>query len=144
MLQIICWLESEDYSYFNSLNEKNTPVNYYAYRINITGGPEATSNSKIVSIIVVELINANIAVGIAIPETLEIDGEFKLGFISQEFPDKNIPLTCKLSKEVKRAEYMGDENEKLEYVGFSLEKFYQNKGVNFYLNDLRGIGKTNR
>jgi hypothetical protein len=91
---------------------------------------------------VVELLNAYIAVGLVLPNNISLDGEFQLNFISQDNPSRDIPLVCKLSDEVKRTVYKGDDIEKLEYVGFSLEKFYESKGVTFYLYDLRGSGQS--
>jgi len=141
MIQIMCWLDAEDYMYLSSIDEKNLAINYYGYMFEVTGGSETMGGSTTVKLMVIELINAKLAVGFALPSDFKIDGEFRLGFISYENPTKDIPIVCKLSKEVKRASYMGDDNEKLEYIGFSLEKFYENKDVRFYLHDLRGSHK---
>jgi hypothetical protein len=72
---------------------------------------------------------------------MTIDGEFKIEFISYEDPLKDIPIVCKLSKEVSTPTYIGDDDAKLEYISFSLEKFYENKGARFYLHDLRELVK---
>lgn len=136
MLQIMCWIDSEDYWALNSMHENNQAIDYYGYRFEIQDSSEAPDPTPI-SVLVFELINAKIVVGFAIPNDLKIDGEFKIGFICQERPDKEIPLSCKLSDEVKRTKYPGDDLHRLEYIGFSLEKFYDEKGVKFYLNDLR-------
>jgi hypothetical protein len=138
MLQIMCCVNPEDYWYLDSMVENNVPVNYYGYMFKVEGASETSGGDSIVKLIVVELINANISVGFALPENMSIDGEFQLGFISQDNPTRDIPLVCKLSEEVKRATYMGNDIEKLEYIGFTLEQFYQNKGATFYLYDLRG------
>ena len=144
MIQIMCWLDEEDYRYLKSIGEKDMAVDYYGYMFEVTGGSETTGGSTTVKLMVVELINARLAVGFALPLDFKIDGEFQLGFISHENPTEDIPIVCKLSNEVKKASYMGDDNEKLEYVGFSLEKFYESKDVRFYLHDLRGSQKARR
>lgn len=144
MIQIMCWLDAEDYMYLKSIGDKKLSIEYYGYLFEVTGGSETTGGSTTVRLMVMELINAKLAVGFALPADFTIDGEFQLGFISHETPTEDIPIVCKLSKEVKRASYMGDDNEKLEYVGFSLEKFYENKGVRFYLHDLRGSWKGDK
>lgn len=145
MLKIMCWVNQEDYSNLNSLVESNVPVNFYGYTFNVEGGSEASGGSTIVSVKVVELINAYICVGLVLPESISIDGEFELSFISQEGPGggfaSGIPIVCKISDEVKRATYMGDDLEKLEYLGFTLEQFYNSKGATFYLYDLRNSAK---
>ncbi|MEE9213922.1 MAG: hypothetical protein V3U54_03885 [Thermodesulfobacteriota bacterium] len=137
MLQIMCWVDPEDFDYLDSMSKRNEKVDYYGYLFEVEGGPE-TGESSVVKVVVVELISAKMAVGLAIPNDLKIDGEFKIGFISHYDPNKDIPFVCKLSNEVKRTNYMGDDLEKLEYIGFTLEKFYENKGAKFYLHDLRG------
>ena len=136
MVQIMCWLDSEDYWYLSNMNEKDQTIDYYAYRFNVEDSSEAPDPTP-VNLIVIELINAKLAVGFALPPKFKIDGEFKLGFICQDRPDKDIPLICKLSDEVKEAKYAGTDIHRLEYIGFSLEKFYEDKGAKFYLHDLR-------
>jgi len=120
------------------MREKNIPINFYGYMFEIEGAGEASAGGSVVKLMVVELINANIAVGFALPKGFSFEGEFQLNFASQELPSKDIPIVCRLSQEVKRTSYMGDDNQRLEYVGFSLEKFYEGKGATFYLFDLRG------
>lgn len=137
MLQVMCWVEPEDFDCLDTMSKRNEKVDYYGYLFEIEGGTE-TTGSSVVKVVVVELVNAKMAVGLAIPNGLKIEGEFKIGFIRYDDPNKDIPFVCKLSNEVKRIKYMGDELEKLEYIGFTLEKFYENKGAKFYLHDLRG------
>ncbi len=137
MLTLMSWVESEDYWNVNNINKENQDLNYFAYTFVVTGGTEPESASS-VSIIVVELINAKVAVGYIMPKHIEIEGEFRIGFICQDKPVDDINFVCKLSKEVKKANYNGDDLEKLEYIGFSLEKFYEDKGVKYYMQDLRG------
>ena len=138
MLALIGWVESEDYWNISKLNAENQKLDYYAYTIEVVGGSGSEGASK-VSIVVVELINASMAVGYILPPHIKIDGEFKIGFICQDKPTQDISFTCKLSNEVKKADYDGDDLEKLEYIGFSLEKFYGKKGAKYYMQDLRGV-----
>ena len=137
MVQIMCWLDSEDYWYLNNMHENNQTIDYYAYRFNVEDSSEAPDPTP-VNLVVVELINAKLAIGFALPPNFKFeDSEFKLGFICQDRPDKEIPLECKLSDEVKETKYAGTDIHRLEYIGFSLEKFYEEKGAKFYLHDLR-------
>ena len=129
-------LDSEDYWYLNNMHENNQSIDYYAYRFNIEDSSEAPDPTP-VNLIVIELINAKLAIGFALPPDFNYDEEFKLGFICQERPDKDIPLVFKLSDEVKNTKYAGTDIHRLEYIGFSLEKFYEEKGAKFYLHDLR-------
>lgn len=138
MLQIVCFVTSEDYLYLNSMGEQNIPVNYYGYTFEVDSVGETEGGSSRVRVIVVELINANMALGFAVRNDMSIDGEFQLNFTSQDNPTKDIPIVCKLSQEVKRTSYSGDDIAKLEYLGLSLEKFYESKGATFYFYDLRG------
>ena len=39
MLQIMCWVDSEDYWYLHSLNEKNQSLEYYGYRFEVEAEP---------------------------------------------------------------------------------------------------------
>ena len=146
MLKIMCWINQEDYSNMKSLIESNVPVNYYGYTFNVEGGSEASGGSSAVSVKVVELMNAYICVGLVLPDNISIDGEFELRFISQEGSggdlESGIPIISKISNEVKHATYMGDDLEKLEYIGFTLEQFYHSKGATFYLYDLRNSAKA--
>ena len=136
MLQIMCWVESEDYWHLNSLNEKDESVDFYGYRFEVDDSSEAPDPTP-VKLVVVELISAKMTVGFAVPDTLNFDEGFKIGFICQERPDKPIPIECKLSDEVKKTQFPGTDLHRLEYIGFSLEKFYDEKGVKFYFHDLR-------
>ena len=141
MLRIMCWINQEDHANLSSLVESNVPVNYYGYTFNVEGGSEASGGSTVVSLKVVELVNAYICVGLVLSDSVSIEGELELRFISQEGPQSGIPIICRISNEVKRATYMGDDLEKLEYIGFTLEQFYQSKGATFYLYDLRNSAK---
>src|ERR1700752_4650427 len=138
MLQIMCWISPEDYWYLDSMREQNITVNFYGYTFEVEDIGETSGGSSMIKLTVVELLNANMAVGFTLPKHISISEEFQLGFISQDNPTRDIPLICKLSQEVKRTTCKGDDTEKLEYIGFSLEKFYESKGVVFYLYDLRG------
>ncbi|MGH7885449.1 MAG: hypothetical protein ACRENO_07115 [Thermodesulfobacteriota bacterium] len=131
-MKIMCWLDSEDYWYLNSMNDKEQSMDFFAYIMEVSE-PEETNKVKI---LVVELISAKLVVGFAIPDTMKLDGEQELGFICQERPAKDIPFSFRLSDEVKKIKYSGDEIQKIEYAGFSLEKFYEKKEVKFCLFNL--------
>ena len=87
MLQIMCWVESEDYWYINGLNEKDEKVDYYAYRFEVEDSSEAPDPTP-VNLIVTEVISAKMAVGFAVGDNLNFDDGYQIGFISQERPDK--------------------------------------------------------
>lgn len=139
-MQIICWINPEDYWNIDSLIEQGSSMNYFGYKFEVQGGTESAGSSTL-TLHVVELVNAHISVGLCLPKDMSLDTEFKLGFICQENPTKELVVDCTLTDEVKRINYGGDELEKLEYIGFSLEKFYYEKKATFYLCDLRGAGK---
>ncbi|HVY55980.1 MAG TPA: hypothetical protein VHC46_09515 [Thermodesulfobacteriota bacterium] len=137
MLQIMCWVDSEDYWYLHSLNEKNQSLDYYGYRFEVEGGTEGIGTSSI-RLLIVEFISAKMAIGFVIPKNFKLeDPDLTLRFISHEQPTNDVPVHCKISDEVKRASYMGDDQEKIEYIGFTLEKFYESHNAKFYLHDLR-------
>lgn len=136
MLQIMCWVDSEDYWYLNSINEKNESLDFYAYKFVVEGGREGMGSGA-VKILVVELISAKIAVAFVIANDFKLEKDITLRFICHESPSKDIAVECKMSEEVKKASYMGNDLEKIEYIGFTLEKFYENNNAKFYLNDLR-------
>lgn len=136
MLKIMCWLEPEDYWNINGMNENNQTIDYYGYTFLVQDESEDMSGSP-VRVMVIEMINANFTVGFALPDGLKVDGDLQLGFICHDKPHDEIPFNCRLSGEEKRTRYGGDQHQKLEYLGFTLEKFYEQKGVKFYLHDLR-------
>lgn len=141
MLQIMCWVDSEDYWSLHSMNENGQSLDYYGYTFEVEGGTEGIGTS-IVRLIIIEFISAKMAVGFVLPKSLTLeDKNLRLRIISHESPSKDIPVECKLSDEVKRAPYMGDDQEKIEYIGFTLEKFYEGNSAKFYLHDLRPPGE---
>ena len=137
MIQIVCFLENEDYWTLDSMGKSNVPVNYYGYVFEVKGGGETEGGITSVRVSVVEFSNARLAIGLALPPGITLDEEFELRFICQDRLDGDIPIVCKLSKEVKSAVHKGDEIERLEFIGLTLEKFYTNKNANFYFYDLR-------
>ena len=139
-MKIMTWLDAEDYWYMNSLSEQNKEVNYYGYLMEV--GDEEDSSR--VRLMVLELQSAKIVVGFIVPLSMDLSGQIEMGFICQERPDKDVPLSCKLSGEVKKLTYTGDDLQKLEYGGLALEKFYQNQGVKFYFLDLRPPSEQNQ
>lgn len=137
MLQIMCWVDSEDYWFLHSLNEKNQSLEYYGYRFEVEGGTEGIGISS-VRLLIVEFISAKMAIGFVTPKDFKLeDPDLTLRFISDDQPTKDVPVQCKISEEVKRASYMGNDQEKIEYIGFTLEKFYEGHNAKFYLHDLR-------
>ena len=136
MVKILCWLDNEDYWNIHNMHSNNETLDYYAYRFSVEDNSEAPDPVP-VNILVVELINAKMVVGFVLPPKYEMDKEFKLGFICQEKPEQDVPLECKLSDEVKTAQYPGTDVDRIEYIGYTLEKFYEQKEVKFYLHDLR-------
>ncbi|MCZ6468981.1 MAG: hypothetical protein O6499_04960, partial [Candidatus Dadabacteria bacterium] len=100
------------------------------------------TGSSVIRLIVVELIDAKMAVGLITPSDLKLEKELKLRFTSNDSPTKDIVVECKLSDEVKKASYMGNDLEKIEYIGYTLEKFYDSKNAKFYLHDLRPPAET--
>jgi len=136
MVQILCWLDTEDYWRMHNMHENNQTLDYYAYKFSVDDNSEAP-DAVPVNLLVVELISAKMAVGFVLPPNYKMDKEFRLGFICQEKPDKDVPLECKLSDEVKTAQYPGTDIERIEYIGYTLEKFYEQKDARFYLHDLR-------
>ena len=131
-MKIVAWIDSEDYWFLNSMNQKGEAVDFYAYMM-VATEPDDT---RPVRIMVIELINAHMAIGFAIPENLNFEGGQEIGFICHENPSKDVAFNYKLSDEVKNVKYSGDDIQKIEYTGFTLEKFYENKQVKFYLNNL--------
>jgi len=138
MVEIVCLVETEDYWNINSLVEKNIPIKHYGYRFQVLGGAEG-EGSKEVEIVVFELLNASVSVGLYLPERFAETTQFKLGFTSQTDPTSKVSVECSLSPEVKKVSYEGSERERLEYIGFTLERFYADKGATFYLYDLKGV-----
>jgi hypothetical protein len=129
-------VDAEDYWQLNSYNEKGSTVNYYGYLFDVEGGKEGMGSS-VVRLLVFEFIDVKMAVGFVLPKDLKIEKEFRLLFIANDSPTKEVPIECKLSDEIKKASYMGDDLEKIEYMGFTLEKFYDENNAKFYLHDLR-------
>jgi len=140
MLRVVCFVNPEDYWNIHSLQEKGTKIDHYGYKFEVVGGSETSGGSNKVAIVVFELLTARMAVGMYLPDKFADTEEFKLSFISQDSPTNEVSVECKLSDEVKRATYDGQSLEQLEYIGFSLEHFYHEKGAIFYLYDLKGVG----
>ena len=61
-MKIMCWLDSEDYWYMNSLSEQNKELNYYGYVMEV-GDEDDTSRVKIM---VLELQSAKLVVGFVV------------------------------------------------------------------------------
>lgn len=136
MLQILCMVDAEDYWQLNSYNESGKSVNYYGYIFEVEGGREGMGTSS-VRLLVFEIIDLKMSIGFITPNDLKLEKDFRLLFIANDSPTKEIPVECKLSDEVKKTAYMGDDLEKIEYIGFTLEKFYDDNNAKFYMHDLR-------
>ena len=107
MLQILCWIDTEDYLYLQSMNEQNQTLNYYGYTFEVEGGAEGIGTS-VIRLLVVEFVSAKMAVGFVLPNNFVIEGkELTLRIVSPENPSKDIPVVCKISDEIKKGELHG-------------------------------------
>lgn len=136
MLQIMCWVDSEDYWNLDSMNKNSQTVDFYVYRFIVEGGSEGMGSSA-VTFLVSEFNNAKFAVGFVIPNDFKLEKDITFRFICNDSPSDDIAIQTTLSDEVKKTSYGGDDLEKIEYLGFTLEKFYDGHDAKFYLNDLR-------
>ncbi len=131
-------IENEDYWNLDSIVSSGDSVQVYGYRF---AGEDPSGSTPPVTIVVVELANATFSVGLIVSDDFK-ETDLTLGFICQQKPDTQIPVSAQISDEVKKAQYEGNELQRIEYVGMSLEKFYENKGAKFYLLDLRSRGEA--
>lgn len=136
-MRIACMIENEDYWNLDSILSSGGSVSCYGYRF---VAEDPSGSTPPVAILVVELRNATFSVGFVAPQDFK-ETDLTLAFICQQLPDKQIPVSVKISDEVKKTRYEGTELHRIEYVGLSLEKFYENKGAKFYLLDLRSRRK---
>ena len=60
---------------------------------------------------------------------------------AQRTMPKDLVVKLEFSDDQKKANHGGDDLEKLEFIGYSLEKFYETKKATFYLFDYQGITK---
>ncbi len=127
-------IENEDYWNLNSIMGSVNDIQVYGYKF-VAENPSGSTPPVI--IIVIELANATFSVGFIVSADFK-ETALTLGFICQQVPDKQIEVKATISDEVKKARYEGNELQRIEYVGMSLEKFYENSGAKFYLLDLRG------
>ncbi|WP_462137159.1 hypothetical protein [Candidatus Mycalebacterium sp.] len=127
-------IENEDYWNLDSIVSSGKEVASYGYKF---VAEDPSGSTPPVTIAVVELANATFSVGFIIKDDFA-ENELTLGCICQQVPDKQIPIKTAISDEVKKVQYEGNELQRIEYVGVSLEKFYENRGAKFYLLDLRG------
>lgn len=131
-LKLMCWVESEDFRYIQATVHKDEGLDHFGYTFEVEGAPESPAED-LLTLPVVELLNAGTAMGFCLPPSVSLTEQFEIGFISQDDPNSDLAVTVSLSTEVKKAQYGGNILEKLEYIGYTLEKFYQDKGVTFYL-----------
>ncbi len=134
VLHILCMIENEDYWNLDSMVTSGNAVEVYGYRF---VGEDPSGSTPPIMIAVIELINATFSIGLIVKRNFK-NNELMLGCICQQVPDKQIPVSAKLSDEIKKIKYEGDELQRIEYLGLTLEKFYENKGIKFYLLDMRG------
>ena len=127
-------IETEDYWNLDSIIGSGNRVESYGYRF---VGEDPSGSSAPATVVVFELANATFSVGLIVSESFA-ETDMELGFICQQVPDKQIPLKATVSDEVKKIQREGDELQRIEYIGLSLEKFYENSGAKFYLLDMRG------
>ena len=144
MLNIGCLVVNEDYDMLKaSIKEESLPN--HSYTLTVTGTPEGGAPSTLV-LYVVELVSTNIAIGFTLPEDKEFDKNLEIIFTTQPTAEVKMPEDIKVniefSDQKKDTVYDGEKMEKLEYIGFSLEKFYETKKAGFYLFDYERIAKS--
>ena len=143
MLNIGCLVVNEDYDRLKSTMKENK-LPHFTYTLTVTGAPEGGTSTTL-KLYVVELVSSNLSIGFTLPPDKPIDKELEIIFTTQPTADVKMPedlkLICDFSEEKKDTEYAGKNLEKLEYIGYSLEKFYETKKATFYLFDYEGITK---
>ena len=143
MLNIGCLVVNEDYDRLkSSIVENKLP--HFTYTLTVTGAPEGETSTTL-KLYVLELVSSNLSIGFTLPPDKEIDKDLEIIFTTQPTADVKMPedlkLICEFSDEKKDSQYAGENLEKLEYIGYSLEKFYETKKASFYLFDYEGITK---
>lgn len=133
-MRVICMIENEDYWNLDSIVSSGKKVESYGYNF-VAEDPSGSTPPVIIAVI--ELANATFSVGFIVKDGFA-EKNLTLCCVCQQVPDKQIPLKATISDEVKKVQYEGNELHRIEYVGLSLEKFYENSGAKFYLLDLRG------
>ena len=134
---------NEDYDRLRlSIVENKLP--HFTYTLTVSGAPEGGTSSTL-KLYIIELVSSNLSIGFTLPPDKEIDKDLEIVFTTQPTADVKMPedlkLICEFSDEKKETEYAGENLEKLEYIGYSLEKFYETKKASFYLFDYEGITK---
>ena len=143
MLNIGCLVVNEDYDRLRlSIVENKLP--HFTYTLTVSGAPEGGTSSTL-KLYIIELVSSNLSIGFTLPPDKEIDKDLEIVFTTQPTADVKMPedlkLICEFSDEKKDTQYAGENLEKLEYIGYSLEKFYETKKASFYLFDYEGITK---
>ena len=143
MLNIGCLVVNEDYDRLKSTIKENK-LPHFTYTLTVTGAPEGGTPTTL-KLYVVELVSSNLSLGFTLPADKPIEKELEIIFTTQPTADVKMPedlkIICEFSDEKKNTEYAGENLEKLEYIGYSLEKFYETKKATFYLFDYEGITK---
>ncbi len=138
MLKIVCWVNSEDYWRISELIDVGNPISSYGYVIEIA--EEIKGGKKdLLKVAVVELKEALVTVGVALPEGIPLNEDFELAFISQDRPTREVSVVCGLHPEdVRKITSSANLSQGLEDVFTQLEVAYTNKDIMFYPYDLRG------
>ena len=143
MLNIGCLVVNEDYDMLKSSMKENK-LPHFSYSLIVTGAPEGSSSTTL-TLYVLEFVSSNLSIGFTLPSDKPIEKELEVVFTTQPTADVKMPddlkLICEFSDEKKETTYDGENLEKLEYIGYSLEKFYGTKKATFYLFDYKGITK---
>ena len=144
MLSIGGVIQNEDYDAVQTaIGNEQLPHSSYTITVKNENKGEGSLPIKLY---VLELPTAHIAIGFTLPNTKELEKDISLTFTT--YPDAQRPnpeylkFKCKFSEDQKEEKRDGDPLEKLEYVGYKLEKGYNEKKATFYLFDYQGIGNT--
>jgi len=142
MLSIGGVIQNEDYDAVQTaIGNEQLPHSSYTITVKNENKGEGSLPIKLY---VLELPTVHIAIGFTLPNTQELEKDISLTFTT--YPDAQRPnpeylkFQCKFSDDQKEEKRDGDPLEKLEYVGYKLEKGYNEKKATFYLFDYQGIG----
>ena len=145
MLNIGCLIDNEDYNRIEA-TLKGDELPSFTYTITVEDGPEDPEpTGSSIQLYVIELQSVSLAVGFTLPKNKKIEKEVAVVFTTHPDAQRTMPkdLVVKLefSDDQKKANHGGDDLEKLEFIGYSLEKIYETKKATFYLFDYQGITK---
>ena len=144
MLSIGGVIQNEDYGAVQDVID-NEQLPHSSYTVTVKNENKGEGSLPI-KLYVIELTTASLAIGFTLPNTTKIEEDVSLTFTT--YPDAQRPnpeylkFKCKFSDKQKEEKRDGDPLEKLEYVGYKLEKDYNEKKATFYLFDYQRIGNT--